>query len=167
MVTMGVFPFQRKTHMVEPGIEPGISWLVVRSSDHQATRLVTITICILTGFYSSFPTSVLIDPKIILNNFTSSIDVITLTRDTSFLNNTKKTHTVKLHLLNCSLYLVITYSLTPWSRVLVEKLTGSQIVKKFPEFYGTRRYITAFTTARHLSLSSASSIQSRPPPPTS
>jgi len=23
MVTMGVFPFQGKTHMVEPGIEPG------------------------------------------------------------------------------------------------------------------------------------------------
>jgi len=27
---MGVFPFQGKTHMVEPGIEPGTSWLVVR-----------------------------------------------------------------------------------------------------------------------------------------
>ena len=40
MVTMGVFPFEGKTHMVEPGIEPGTSWLVVRSSDHQATRLV-------------------------------------------------------------------------------------------------------------------------------
>ena len=43
MVTMGVFPFQGKTHMVEPGIEPGTSWLVVRSSDHQATRLVIKT----------------------------------------------------------------------------------------------------------------------------
>ena len=41
MVTMGVFRFQGKTHMVEAGIEPGTSWLVVRSSDHQATRLVT------------------------------------------------------------------------------------------------------------------------------
>ena len=41
MVTMGVFPFQGKTHMVDPGIEPGTSWLVVRNSDHQATRLVT------------------------------------------------------------------------------------------------------------------------------
>jgi len=40
MVTMGVFPFQGKTHMVEPGIEQGTSWLVVRSSYHQATRLV-------------------------------------------------------------------------------------------------------------------------------
>ena len=42
MVTMGVFPFQGKTHMVEPGIEPGTSWLVVRRSDHQATSLVRI-----------------------------------------------------------------------------------------------------------------------------
>jgi len=41
MVTMGVFPFQEKTHMVEPRIEPGTSLLVVRSSDHQAKRLVS------------------------------------------------------------------------------------------------------------------------------
>ena len=39
MVTMGVFPLQGETHMVEPGIEPSTSWLVVMSSDHQATRL--------------------------------------------------------------------------------------------------------------------------------
>ena len=38
-----------------------------------------------------------------------------------------------------------TYLLTyPWSTVLLEKLTGSQIVKKFPAFYGTRRFITAY-----------------------
>jgi len=41
--------------------------------------------------------------------------------------------------------------LTPWSRVLIGKLTGSQPVKKFPTFYGTRRFITTFTSARHLS----------------
>ena len=41
--------------------------------------------------------------------------------------------------------------LTPRSRVL-QNLTGSQLVK-FPTFYGTRRFITAFTTARHLSVS--------------
>jgi len=29
--------------------------------------------------------------------------------------------------------------LTPWSRVLLEKLTGLQPVKKFPAFYGTRK----------------------------
>jgi hypothetical protein len=45
------------------------------------------------------------------------------------------------------------YLLTPWSRVLLEKLTGLQLVKKFPAFYGIRRFITAFTGARHLSLS--------------
>jgi len=51
--------------------------------------------------------------------------------------------------------------ITPWSRVL-KKLTGSQLFKKFPEFYGTRKSITVFTSARHLSLSSARSIQSMP-----
>ena len=39
------------------------------------------------------------------------------------------------------------------STVLLEKLTGSQLVKKFPAFYGTRRFVTTFTCARHLSLS--------------
>jgi hypothetical protein len=58
---------------------------------------------------------------------------------------------------------VRTYLLTPWSRVLLEKLTGSQLVEKFPAFYGTRRFITAFTSARHLSLSQARSIHSVPP----
>jgi hypothetical protein len=52
----------------------------------------------------------------------------------------------------------LTDLLTPRSRVLLEKLTGFQLVKKFPAFYGTRRFITAFTSARHLSLSSPSSI---------
>ena len=46
-----------------------------------------------------------------------------------------------------------TYLLTLWSRVLLEKLTVSQIVKKFPAFYGNQRFITAVTSARHLSLS--------------
>ena len=43
-----------------------------------------------------------------------------------------------------------TYLLTPWCRVLLEKLTGLQPVKKFPAFYGTRRFITALTSVRHL-----------------
>jgi hypothetical protein len=32
----------------------------------------------------------------------------------------------------------------------LEKLTVPQLVEKFPESYGTRRFITVFTTARHL-----------------
>ena len=30
--------------------------------------------------------------------------------------------------------IIIIIILTPWSRVLLEKLTGSQLVKKFPHF---------------------------------
>ena len=61
-----------------------------------------------------------------------------------------------------------TYSLlTPWSRVLLEQLTGLQLVKKIPAFHGTRRFITALTIIRHLSLSWASLIQSIHPHPTS
>ena len=59
-----------------------------------------------------------------------------------------------------NLTLKYTYLLTPWYRVLLEKLTGLQLVKKFPAFHGTRRFITALTTVRHLSLSWASPIQS-------
>jgi hypothetical protein len=54
------------------------------------------------------------------------------------------------------------HSLSPWSRVHLEKQTGFQLVKNFPAFYGTRRFIIAFTSGRHLSLSWASSIQSVP-----
>ena len=61
-----------------------------------------------------------------------------------------------VHLINSMKY----YLLTPWCRVLIDKLTGLQIVKKFPAFYGTRRFITALTSIRHLSLSWASPIQS-------
>ena len=39
------------------------------------------------------------------------------------------------------------YLLTPWSRVLLETLTGSQLIKKFPAFYGIRKFITATTSA--------------------
>jgi len=38
---------------------------------------------------------------------------------------------------------LLTYLFTPWSRVRLEKLTSFQLVKKFPTFYGTRRFITA------------------------
>jgi hypothetical protein len=60
-----------------------------------------------------------------------------------------------------------TYLLTPRSRVLLKKLTGFGASKKIPRLYGTRNFITALTSARHLSLSSARSIQSLQYPPTS
>ena len=60
-----------------------------------------------------------------------------------------------------------TYLLTPWCRVLPEQLPGLQLVKKFPAFHGNRRFITALTSVRHLSLSWASPFQSIYPHPTS
>jgi hypothetical protein len=57
--------------------------------------------------------------------------------------------------------------LTAWSRVLPEKLRNPQLVVTFPEFYGTRRFITTFTRVRHFSVSWATSIQTTPPYATS
>jgi len=62
---------------------------------------------------------------------------------------------------------ILSYSLTPWCRVFLEKLTGLQLVKKFPVFHGTRTFITALTSVRQLSLSWASPAQSIYPHPTS
>ena len=62
---------------------------------------------------------------------------------------------------------ILTYLHTPLFRVLLEKLTGLQLVNKFPSFHGTRRFITALTSVRQLSLSWASPIQSIYPHPTS
>jgi hypothetical protein len=43
--------------------------------------------------------------------------------------------------------------LTSWNGVLAENLTCPQLLKKFPAFYGTRRFVAAFTRARHQFLS--------------
>ena len=79
-------------------------------------------------------------------------------RSFAFILNTH-THTFNLNLL--------TYLLIPWCRVLLEKLTGLQLVKKFTAFHGTPRFITALTTVCRLSLSWARSIQSIYSHPTS
>ena len=56
-----------------------------------------------------------------------------------------------------SLHKVLTYLFTdllpPRSTALLERLTGFHLVKILPAFYGTQQYITAFTSASHLSLS--------------
>jgi hypothetical protein len=62
---------------------------------------------------------------------------------------------------------LLTFLLTPCSRVLLEKLTGSAASQEIPRIFGTRKLITVFTSARHMSLSWANSIQSPQPRPTS
>jgi hypothetical protein len=47
-----------------------------------------------------------------------------------------------------------TYLLTPWSRVLRENLTVNFAASQsIPHIYGTRKFLTVPTSARHLSLS--------------
>ena len=58
------------------------------------------------------------------------------------------------HLQGARMFLVkFTYLLTPWSRALLEKLTGSAASQEIRRIFGTRRFITVLTSARHLSLS--------------
>jgi len=44
---------------------------------------------------------------------------------------------------------LLTYLLTPWCRKLFEKLIMTHLVKNILLSYGTRRFITVFTKARH------------------
>jgi hypothetical protein len=58
-----------------------------------------------------------------------------------------------------NMYRLITYLLTPWSRVLLEKLTVNFAAsQEIPRIYGTRKFHTVPTSGRHLSLSWANSI---------
>jgi hypothetical protein len=87
-----------------------------------------------------------------------SVKLWTMKRYADLLNGCGVIYTVvvkQLYILILSfhLYHCFTYLLAPWSRVPLEKLTGLQLVKKFAAFYGTRKSITAFTTACYRSLS--------------
>jgi len=60
---------------------------------------------------------------------------------------------------NLNVKLKITNSMKP---DVFEKLTVTQLLKKFSAFYGTWRFITVLTRARHWSLCWARWIQSTP-----
>ena len=45
------------------------------------------------------------------------------------------------------------WTVTPWSKALLNTLTVPQIVSRFPAFYRTQMFTTVFTTASHFSLS--------------
>jgi hypothetical protein len=55
---------------------------------------------------------------------------------------------------NNYLLLLLTYLLTPWSRVLLEKLTVNFAAsQEIPRIYGPQKFLTVPTRARQLSLS--------------
>ena len=73
--------------------------------------------------------------------------------------HTNKKTALTLSYLSYLLNYLLTYLFTPCSRVILEKLAGIQAIKKFLAFCGTRNFITAFKSSRHLSLSWTSTIQ--------
>ena len=84
--------------------------------------------------------------------------------DNFFINLWSFRDTLRRHLDHLGLSQLL---LTPWSRVLTEHLTVPQKVKKFLAVSGTRRFITAFTNASHLSLNLSHSSTFDDPHPTS
>ena len=81
------------------------------------------------------------DPRTPLTHLLNYLLTYLLTRSLTYSLTHPPTHSLT-HSLTFLTYLH-TYLLIPWSRVL-EKLTGSQLVKNFPSFYGTRSFITVF-----------------------
>ena len=55
---------------------------------------------------------------------------------------------------------IISYLLLPWSRVLLENVTGPAVRQEISHIFETRKFITVLTSASHLYLSWANSIQS-------
>jgi len=60
---------------------------------------------------------------------------------------------VDFPLLILIIIIIITYLLTPRSRVLLEKLTGSAASQEITRIFGTRSFLTVLSSTRHLSLS--------------
>ena len=50
-------------------------------------------------------------------------------------------------------YVPAVRSILPWSRIILEMLVVLQLVKILTVFYKARKFITTFTTARHMSIS--------------
>jgi len=70
-------------------------------------------------------------------------------KEQQFVSYSFYVYLIMLHILSS----LATSLLTPWNRALLDKLTAPHLDKKFLAFYGTWRFITAFTSAWHLSLS--------------
>ena len=90
-------------------------------------------------------------------------DVLLINYCESHLINSKYSfpHILKSLVIQWHYLLTSSMERSPW------EANRSQLVKKLPAFYGTRRFITAFTSARQLSHFWATSIQSMSSQPTS
>jgi hypothetical protein len=50
------------------------------------------------------------------------------------------------------LVFTVTNQLTPWSSVILRKLTGLHLFKKYSAIYGSRKFISLFTRVRQLTV---------------
>ena len=102
----------------------------------------------------------------LIGDFPTDIFYNICQKNFSWLPLTGRRTVLSIHGLNLLLFCV---SYNPYlldstmEQSVLEKLAGSQLAKKFPAFFGTRMFISAITSARHLSLSWASPIQSITP----
>jgi hypothetical protein len=87
--------------------------------------------------------------NIFLSNFSKSLIFLDVTVSTVCCYLNPDRHSFKF-----SDTAFITYLLTPWSRVLLEKQTVNFAAsQEIPRIYGTRKSLTVPTNSRHLSLS--------------
>jgi hypothetical protein len=130
---------------------------VLQQSLRTAAILIIIVIIIIIIIITSLNTTVIKSIDAFLPRTSPVLEEMLsfMTSIVAFIIQTKNLCSIaRFHSMDTCLFTYLrTYLLIPCSRVLLEKLSGLQLVKKFPAFYGTRRFITAFTSARHLSLS--------------
>ena len=79
------------------------------------------------------------------HNLSPTYFILSWSSSGSYWTSVKFTYIYTSLILFIYIYIYI-YLLTPWCRVLLEKLTGLQLVKKFPAFHGSWRFITALTS---------------------
>jgi hypothetical protein len=97
------------------------------------------------GFLQAFWIEISILAEVQLN-YTKSLSSID--RDVGIVISVNEKQVLKLVLLPVTKQILLLCAvdqinwLTRWSRVFLEKLAGRQLVKKFPVFYGTRRFIS-------------------------
>ena len=109
--------------------------------------------------FGGLPNIVILSSHLMLNNLKSdTFTYLFITYSVTYLLTYLHIYLITsllAYLLTHSLTYLLSFtdSLIPWSRVLLEKLTNFQLVKTFPAIFGTRRFITVFTIACHLSLS--------------
>ena len=132
---------------------------------HKVTYLLTYSLtCLLTYLFTHSLTYLLtyLFTHLLVHSLTHLL-VHSLTHSLTYLLTYLFTHLLVHSLTHLLTYFyLLTMQHNPYREV--KPFSASQ---EIPAFYGIRKFITAFTSARHLSLSWASSIQSKPPHPIS